>query len=149
VNEHLTPREISAWLAGDRAARQQLHIRVCGECRAAVERSAASLGDFRAGVREWTGREFSQARPFVLESRRRGVPMMRLAALAAMLAILAGVPLYLRDRAGRRAIERARQDAALLEQVQTELSRSVPEPMEPLTNLVSWKQQSLPQATGY
>ena len=64
------------------------------------------------------------------------------AVVVLMVVILAAVPLYLRDRAQRRAAEIARQDEALLEQVQTEVSRSVPEPMEPLTKLVSWTSEA-------
>lgn len=140
MNHHLSTQEISAWLAGERTPEHERHAGECVECRAAIERIEGSLAQFRGVVKEYSGRELSQARPLVRpEARQRhGFGMMRLAAAAAMVVALAGVPLYLRDRARERAAEIARQDEALLEQVQTEISRSVPEPMEPLTKLVSW-----------
>jgi len=140
VNQHLSGREISAWLSGDRAPERQRHARECAECRAALERMEASLQQFRGAVKDWSGRELAQARPLVWPPDRRPYRfrMPRLAAAAAMVAVLAAVPAYLHHRAGARAAEIARQDEALLERVQAEVSQAVPEPMEPLTRLVSW-----------
>jgi biopolymer transport protein ExbB/TolQ len=60
-------------------------------------------------------------------------------ALAAAAALMVAAPVYLQHQ---RAIETARQDEALLEQVQTEVSRSAPEPMQPLEKLVAWNAPS-------
>ena len=141
MRQHLSAGEISAWLAGERTAERDGHLRECAECRAAVERVEAPLARFRCAVQAWSSQEISLARPIELR-RRHGFGMMRLAMAAAMVVMLAGVPLYLRDRARDRAAETARQDEALLEQVQTEVARSVPEPMEPLAKLVVWSSDS-------
>jgi hypothetical protein len=48
------------------------------------------------------------------------------------------LPLYWTARSRERAAESARADTLLLEQVDSAISRAVPEPMEPLVNLVAW-----------
>ena len=56
---------------------------------------------------------------------------------AASLLILALGPAYWQTRQQARAAEMARADA-LLQQVDAEISRAVPQTMEPLVNLVTW-----------
>jgi hypothetical protein len=58
-------------------------------------------------------------------------------AAAALLVLLGSVPLYRATRA-RQIAATAASDTLLLEQVDAEISRAVPEPMEPLVQLVSW-----------
>ncbi len=142
MKQHLSAQEISAWLAGERTAEQEEHLRACPECRAAIARVEAPLEQFRGAVHAWSEQELGQARPIELRRHGLGFGMMRLAVAATMVVMLAGVPLYLRDSARERAAELARKDEALLEQVQTEVARSVPEPMEPLTKLVSWSSEA-------
>jgi hypothetical protein len=52
--------------------------------------------------------------------------------------VLAAVPIYRNAQDRQRQAEIARADALLLEQVDAEVSRAVPRPMEPLVKLVSW-----------
>ena len=103
-----------------------------------MARVEAPLERFRAAVNGWS--EMSPARP--MERRRRAFGMMRPAMAGALVVMLAGIPVYLRDRARERAAETARQDEVLLRQVQTEVARSAPEQMEPLARLVSWGSDS-------
>jgi hypothetical protein len=70
--------------------------------------------------------------------RRRSLTAMRIA-LAAAAALMVAAPVYQHHQ---HAIEMARQDEVLLEQVQAEVSRSVPEPMQPLEKLVAWNSPS-------
>jgi hypothetical protein len=63
---------------------------------------------------------------------------MRWALVAAALLVLAAVPIYRNAQDRQRQAEIARADALLLEQVDAEVSRAVPRPMEPLVKLVSW-----------
>ena len=60
-------------------------------------------------------------------------------ALATAALLLVAVPVRWQRQ---RALEVARQDAALLEAVQTEVARSAPEPMQPLEELVVWNSPS-------
>ena len=62
---------------------------------------------------------------------------MRWVLVAAALLVLA-VPIYRNAQDRQRQAEIARADALLLEQVDAEVSRAVPRPMEPLVKLVSW-----------
>lgn len=92
------------------------------------------LADFRAAVRSWSGQ--AQAPP-----ARTGswIPRLRWAAAAAMACALAAIPVYeklQRDR--QHALEVAKQDEALLQQIDADLARSVPAPFEPLTQLVTF-----------
>ena len=63
---------------------------------------------------------------------------MRWALAAAALLVLAVVPIYRNAQDRQRQAEIARADTLLLEQVDAEVSRAVPRPMEPLVKLVSW-----------
>lgn len=132
--KHLSAEDISAWLAGERAADRAEHLDECAECRSALASMERPLAEFRGAVKAWGGRELSAVRP--IEMRRRSFGIPRWAMAAAMVVILAGVPLYLRDRARERATETARQDEALLQEVQIDVGRSAPETMEPLAKLV-------------
>jgi hypothetical protein len=67
------------------------------------------------------------------------MPRLRLAAAGALVAALVSVPVYEKVQSDRRhAAELAKQDDALLEGVASDLARSVPAPMEPLTQLVTF-----------
>jgi len=70
-------------------------------------------------------------------------------ALAALALVLVAIPLMFRfnfsPRNGneiaaihQQQLERSRADAALLEQVESAVSRPVPQPIEPLVQLVAW-----------
>src|SRR5208283_5891399 len=93
-------------------------------------------------VRHWSGRQ-SRSEPTDISnilSARRGprIQPMRWALVAAALLVLAAVPVHRNAQERQRQAEIARADALLLEQVDAEVSRAVPRPMEPLVKLVSW-----------
>ena len=141
MSGHLTSVQISEWLAGIRGADAERHLAVCAGCAAELERANEPFAQFGAAARAWCAVETPVPRMGAIASavrhRRRAVAM-RLA-LAAAAALLIATPVY---RQHRRAIETARQDEALLEQVQAEVSRSAPEPMQPLEQLVAWNSPS-------
>jgi hypothetical protein len=66
----------------------------------------------------------------------------RWAAAAVVLLLLVAIPIARnwQQRQRERELARHRADEMLLQQVNAELSRSVPASMEPLTSLVSWKE---------
>ena len=67
------------------------------------------------------------------------MPILRWAAGAALAALMLTAPvMYWNRQTQLRQAERARQDTALLESVNSELSRSVPQSLEPLDKLVAW-----------
>jgi hypothetical protein len=149
MNQHLSSRQISSWLMGERTPQAEEHVRGCEQCRAEVARAEAALGLFRDSVRGYAGqtiglyrspsaRAWQTARNDDLPHKRLRLWPAGLAWAAAILTIVA-VPLY-RGVHQQRApqAEAVAADALLLEQVDAELSRTVPQPMEPLMKLVSW-----------
>jgi len=142
MSQHLSSRQISQWMIGERTPQQEQHVRECSRCGAELARLEASLALFRGSVRHWSGLQNHIEPPAIssISPTRRGFSIrpMRWALVAAALLLLAAVPIYRNAQDRRRQAEIARADALLLEQVDVEVSRAVPRPMEPLVKLVSW-----------
>jgi hypothetical protein len=142
MSQHLSSQEVSQWMIGERTPQQEQHVRQCSECGAELARMEAALGLFRGSVRHWSSGQ-SRAEPPAIGSispARRGpsIQPMRWALAAVTLLVLAAVPIYRNAQDRQRQAEIAKADALLLEQVDAEVSRAVPRPMEPLVKLVSW-----------
>jgi anti-sigma factor RsiW len=135
--QHLSGEQISQWLVGDRTPALERHVAECDACRGELQQLETTLAQFRGAVCDWSG---GAAPPAWREPERRspwyGWPRLVLA--TATLGMLVALPVYWNTRARERAAEAARADAQLLERVDSSISRAVPEPMEPLVNLVTW-----------
>jgi hypothetical protein len=143
--EHLSAEQISHWLIGERQPETERHLAACDACRTELAQLQGALVQFRSAVREWSA---ASAPPEWRPAARAGwFSWPRLAVAAAALAVLISAPVYWTERRRERAAEAARADAQLLEQVDSEISRAVPEPMEPLVNLVTWNTGSGEQST--
>ena len=142
MSQHLSSREVSRWMIGERTSRQEQHVRECPECGAELARMEAALALFRGSVRHWSDGQSRAVPPAIgsILSARRGswAQPLRWALVAATLLVLAAVPVYRNVQDRQRQAEAAMADALLLEQVDAEVSRAVPRPMEPLVKLVSW-----------
>jgi hypothetical protein len=142
MSQHLSSLEVSQWMIGERTPQQEQHVRQCSQCSAELARLEASLALFRGSVRHWSDRQSRVPRPLAPTRRSRWYPArphpMRWALVAAALLVLAAAPIYRNAQDRQRQAEIARADALLLEQVDAEVSRAVPRPMEPLVKLVSW-----------
>jgi hypothetical protein len=142
MSQHLSARQISLWMVGERTPQQEQHVRECPECGAELARLEASLALFRGSVRHWSDRQVRVPGHLAPTRRSRGYPArprpLRWALVAAALLLLAAIPIYRNVQDRQRQAEMARADALLLEQVDAEVSRAVPRPMEPLAKLVSW-----------
>ena len=136
MTEHLSAEQVSQWMIGERTPRLERHVAECGRCRAELEQLETTLAQFGGAVRDWSAAAPPAWRQPVSLSPRFSWPRMVLAATT--LLILVALPVYWSARARQRAAEAARADAQLLEQVDSAISRAVPEPMEPLVNLVTW-----------
>jgi hypothetical protein len=136
MNEHFSPEQISRWMIGERTGQEEEHARLCPDCAAKVAGFESAIALFRESVRE-CGERYGGAAP-KLPARSSRMWSFRWASVAVALLLLAAVPIYKNSRDQRRQAEMARADAALMEQVDVEISRAVPAPMEPLVKLVSW-----------
>jgi len=137
MTRHLSPAEISKWMAGERRRQSEDHLHECADCRGEISRLQETLSDFRASVREWSHRE-SAAAPLPVR-RASGVLVasrLRWALIAAAMVMLAAIPIYRANR-HQPKLESSVDDAVLLEEIDESVSRSVPAPMERLTPLVS------------
>jgi hypothetical protein len=135
--EHLSAEQISQWVTGERTPQLQRHVAECEACRTELRQLETTLAQFRGAVRGWSG---DAAAPQWRQAAARGswFSWPRLVLAAVTLCVLTALPVYWNVRARERAAEAARADTMLLEQVDSAISRAVPEPMEPLVNLVTW-----------
>lgn len=149
MTEHLAGKRIAECVGGAPSAEDERHLRECAQCRAGVARLESALGQFREAVRGWSDgqSERALARARALAPRRPARVWFRWPVLAAVALALAVAPVYKTVRDRQRAAE-ALADAQLLEQVNREVSESVPSPMEPLSQLVSWDSASQDSSQG-
>ena len=136
MSTHLTSRQISEWIVGDRSREAELHIRTCSLCQEELSQFEASLKGFRSSVRYWS--EGQLPPPALSQERRNPVRswMMGLCWAAAVIILCVYIGRLNYHPASQ--LQTAAADTALLAQIDREISRTVPGPMEPLTQLVSW-----------
>src|SRR5262249_43569594 len=83
MRRHLTSEQIADWLAGERAADTERHVRQCLSCRTEVEALAETMAQFRESSARWSAHQMvSTAR-----SRRSGRSIWLAGAVAASIAI--------------------------------------------------------------
>jgi len=150
MSGHLSSQRISLWMLGERAAEDQRHLGECPECAAELARLKAALSGFRGSVHQWAGRQTSSAphREWAPARTAFWPGRFRWAAAAAIALLAALIPVYRIARHSHTAPAIAQSDAQLLEEVDAEVSRSVPQPMEPLLNLVAWGSDNSSNTTG-
>jgi hypothetical protein len=136
MNQHLSPEDISRWFAGDRDPGLQRHAGECEACSARLDRMESALTEFRGSVHDWSAAQPASTPQIVSRPPVRHMARPWVLAAASLL-ILASGPAWWHYRQQARAAEMARADA-LLQQVDAEISRAVPQTMEPLVNLVTW-----------
>lgn len=136
MNRHLSPERISGWILGEREPELERHVHGCPECQAEVVHLGNALAEFRGAVREASA-------GFQIANRKQGgawAPVKALWAASAFAAVFAIAGVSTLFHAPRRSVpDDAITDAMLLSRIDTELSRAVPCPMEPLTKLVAWQ----------
>ena len=137
MSGHLSSREISEWVAGTRTADCENHLHECAECREELTRLHGALSDFRDSLRSWSAAESVSPGPVWLTGNPRSTHRLRWALVAVAMVLLAAIPVY-RARERPRLVDTSAEDTVLLEQIDANVSRTVPATMEPLTGLVSW-----------
>jgi hypothetical protein len=152
MSQHLSSERISMWMIGERTPEEEQHIRECPDCAAELARLETALALFRGSLRQWSERQggFEAGRAFTVRPAWDGFRSWptRLAVAAALLLLVVTVPIYRNARHPQPSGKIAQADALLLEQVDAEVSRAVPRPMEPLLELVSWDSLSTDVVSG-
>ena len=140
MTNHLTSEQISRLLAGDGTSAEEQHAGSCAECERELSRLREILLAFSHSVQHWAEAHGSTCVPDTEFLRNRSsarrLGPLRWALVAAAVIILIVVPLY--KNAGHRYREAdSSEDAVLLEQVNSHLSRTVASPIEPFMQLLS------------
>jgi hypothetical protein len=149
---HLTSKEISQWLVEGPEQPADQHVQTCWACQAKLAEAKAPLAAFRTAVVGWSeaqnaGRA-AAVKSLAGESEghwglRLWLPVASLALAALLIAGFVKVPGLLHGRSdGQQTAvsspSSSESDAALMDQVDTEVSEAVPDAMAPLTDLVAW-----------
>ena len=152
TGRHLSPEDMCRWMAGERAAGEQAHVRGCALCGAEVARLEGALKRFGGAVREWSAAQPGAQAPGAWRADRSArqwrVRPLRWGLAAAALVVLAVIPTWKSARDRRMAEEAARADDILMEQVDAQVSRTVPVTLEPLVNPVEWKAEAGQDSPG-
>ena len=61
MSQHLSSREVSQWMIGERTPQQEQHVCQCPECGAELARMEAALALFRGSVRHWSDGQAARA----------------------------------------------------------------------------------------
>jgi anti-sigma factor RsiW len=149
MNRHLSSGEVSRWVLGERSqAGADRHLTECSSCRAEITRFEEALAGFRKSARSWSDGEMDAhfPHPAMLEPRKPRITHSGLIWAGVSMTVLLVIAISLSWNMSRpKLADSAAADAALLIQVDAEVSRTVPAPMEPLAKLVLWDVSSNPQ----
>jgi hypothetical protein len=136
---HLSPQQISSLMIGQAKPGEAQHAAECSECAEEVLHLQETLAVFRDSVQQWTDRCGGSEVPSPAFLRTdssvfSGRPFQwALAVLALILLVL--IPVH--KNTSERRLKAEAEDTLLLEQVNAQLSRTVPEALEPLMTLLS------------
>ncbi len=151
MSAHITQEEMTELLTGTRTNTLDRHLQACVECRDELERVKGSLALFRTASHAWSesvASDLSEVQQVIsLPRARTYASWWKLAAVAAVLLIVF-MAAYRVERTSvnnntvqvttpsgeivESAQDQIAQDNELLAQVNSEISESVPTPMQPL-----------------
>jgi len=155
-SQHLSSEQVSAWIAGDRPEQFAAHLQDCAECRAEISAFESVTGALRSQLQQAASSTRIPAFQPKGESFWGGrLSGSRWALACALTAALIAIPIYQQQHKTLQqknippapVLSSEISDAALLQQVDAQLSRGVPGSMEPLTALV-WSPQELQSAAS-
>jgi hypothetical protein len=144
MRNHLSADQFSALTIRAATDNEWRHVGDCAECAAKLDRMKDAFSFFRDSVQQWAQANGASFVPnsATVPNRSSSFKLLRLrwAVLTVALILLIGLPIYKRANDHRKAeapLASAVDDAMLLEQVNEQLLRRVPEPMEPWMQLLS------------
>jgi len=131
MNSHLTERQISELMIDGGNPEHAAHLTSCATCAKEVADLRGALSQFRGSVHDWSA-DHMNGQPPARPVRQR-LPFLKPAAVLAFLLLLGiGTARFLPVRTGPDASPQIVSDAALLDEVRFDVSRSVPGNMTPL-----------------
>ena len=135
MRPHLSSEQISECILGDPRPPVARHVHQCPACRAELVRFREALGEFGGAVRAWSDDRAHAvlAASSPVAPRRTWNPAQQLA-WALMLAAVCVIASFVLP--WHHAASSSLSDAALLNQVDAQVSSTVPSSMEPLMKLV-------------
>jgi hypothetical protein len=134
MNSHLSSEQFDGVLSGRPAQDAKLHLNGCAQCAGELARLREAFGDFR----ETASLVADKHRLLAVISTPRRVPRMTWGLAAAVLFVSFAAPFAVHRRPATPVVGPAAQapvamsDEALLDNVQNDLSSSVPESLQPL-----------------
>ncbi len=134
MNAHLSSEQLSDCVLGQPGPIVERHVEHCPACRAELANFREALSEFRGAVRAWSADQANAvvAAASVPDPHSR-TPSHQLA-WALLLAVVCAIASFVVPwHGGEKATN---SDAALLNQVDAQVSRTVPSSMEPLMKLV-------------
>jgi hypothetical protein len=131
---HLSSEQISAWLLGECDAEGQRHVENCRQCQDEIVELRDGLHLFRRSVHHWAEHFESENMPVRKHSSSVSWTLAAASALAIGLTLL---PLYFGVRQHTQLEAQRAQDSVLLDQIHTRITRTVPQSMERLMELMS------------
>jgi predicted anti-sigma-YlaC factor YlaD len=140
MNRHLSSRQVSEWLLGERDPEVERHVQGCCACRAQVTRLEEVIRQFGCSARLWGEGQLETAVPAAprAQGMRPWLSARNLSWTGAALLLVTIVTLSFAWRGHEAAPNVAVTDTAVLEQIDRQVSRAVPRSMEPLLSLVQW-----------
>jgi hypothetical protein len=147
MSNHLSQDQLSMWILGRCTAEERQHGLDCPQCSGELARFQEPVSTFRAVFQDWSGREkapqLQEVTTFLLRPRKFLIPSWSWAALGMAVVLLTAVPLYRQQEQLMRnqeshapALNPVDEDAVLMHEVGTHLSRTIPAPMEPIMALI-------------
>ncbi len=129
MNAHLSVEQIDACLVGEANLETDRHLNECAHCRAELARVQQTFGSFRDSVHHVA----VSPQTWTVKATRSPLPLSRLSLAFAAIALCIFLVFSLHRKPAVKAVD----DDALLSQIDAEVSRTVPGPMEPLTKFLS------------
>ena len=132
---HLSSEQLSEYVLGQPGPEVALHVQHCAACRAELAQFREALGALRGAVRAWSAEQASVALaiPASVPEPRFWSGSHQLAWALVIAAVCVIASFVLPWRAKESAVSN---DAVILNQVDAQVSRTVPASMEPLMRLV-------------
>jgi hypothetical protein len=151
-NGHLSAKQIEQWLVEGPSLEAEAHVAACRGCDERLAEAREPLTIFRSAVVAWS--EGQPAGKISVGEEKKGfrqwalvdwmpVASVAFALLVLVVFLLRGGSLSRHDAAPQFAAKTpAVSDTVLMEQVDEEVSETVPDAMAPLTDLVGWDSEA-------